>query len=85
MKDWRAAWIGVAGSPLIDNNSTKERRGFLEQRRLGEGFRYRVSCKRCFGLRFWCKVSSMKHCALSQIGKCQIEWARRRECFVGSQ
>jgi len=49
MKDGRAAGIGVVGSPLIDN-STKERRGFLERRRLGEGFRYRVLCRNCFGL-----------------------------------
>jgi len=51
MKDWRAAGIGVVGSPLIDSHSTKERRGFLERRHLGEGFRYRVLCRRCFGLR----------------------------------
>jgi len=36
MKDWRSGGIGVGGSPLVDNNSTKERRGFLERRRLGE-------------------------------------------------
>jgi len=28
MKDWRAGGIGVVGSPLIDNNSTKEHFGF---------------------------------------------------------
>jgi len=39
MKDWRAGGIGVVGSPLIDNNSTKERRGFLEWRRLGKDFK----------------------------------------------
>jgi len=48
---WRTAGIGVVGSPLIDNNSTKERRDFLEWRRFGEGFRYRVSWRRCFGSR----------------------------------
>ena len=41
MKDWRAAGIGVVSSPLIDSNSTNERRAFLEWRRLGEGFRHR--------------------------------------------
>jgi len=56
MKDWRAAGIGVVGSPLIDNNSTKERRGFLERRRLGDRFRSTAPC------------SSMKHCALSHMG-----------------
>ena len=49
IKDWRAAGIGVVGSPLIESNSTKEHRGFLERRRL-EGFRYRVLCRNCFGL-----------------------------------
>jgi len=36
MKDWRAGGIGVVSSPSVDNNSTKERRYFLERRRLGE-------------------------------------------------
>jgi len=51
MKYWRARGrpIGAFGSPLVDNTSTKQRRGFLERRRLGDGFRYRVSCARCFG------------------------------------
>jgi len=62
MKDWRAAGIGVVGSPSIDNNSTKERRVFQERRHLGEGFRYRVSFRRCFGLR--ALVQSFKREAL---------------------
>ena len=51
MKDWRAGEVGVVGSPLVDNNSTKGRRCFLERIRLGDDFKYRGSCKRCFGLR----------------------------------
>jgi len=38
MKDWRAGGIGVGGSPLVDNTSTKDLTGFLERRRLG-GFK----------------------------------------------
>ena len=62
MKDWRVAGTDVVGSPPIDSNSTKERWGFLERRRLGEGFRCRVSCRRCFGLR--ALVQSLKYEAL---------------------
>jgi len=51
MKDWRAGEVGVVGSPLVDNNSTKGRRFFLERRHLGDDFKCRGSCKRCFGLR----------------------------------
>jgi len=50
MKDWRAGGIGVVIAPVVDNNSTKKRRSFMERIRLGEGFKYRVSC-RCFALR----------------------------------
>ena len=60
-QDWRAAGIGVVGFQLIGNNSTKERRGFQERKRL-EGFGCRVSCRRCVGLR--ALTSSFKHEAL---------------------
>jgi len=45
MKDWRAEGIGVVGSPLIDNNSTKERKDFLERSRLRQalGTEFRVA------------------------------------------
>ena len=61
MKDLRAGGISVVCSLLLDNNWTKEWRGFLEWRRL-EGCRYRVLCRRCFGLRVL--MSSFKHEAL---------------------
>jgi len=61
MKDWKAGRIGVVSTPVVDNNSTKEQRSFLERKRLGDGFRYSVSCT-CFGLR--ALVYSFKHEAL---------------------
>ena len=77
LENWRD-WYGECTGSW--QKFHKRAKGFLERRRFRDvsSTEFPVWNVKYWGL--WCKVSSMKYCTLSQVGWCQIGWARRRWC-----